>query len=467
MSGGHSAGSRRHAPEPDSSIQDGAGGIELTVEDVVLLLLRSDPRPIRGVDALAAHVLYAMTESLGHFAIAPVASGRVQAGVPRAEDVRHALEQLTHVKDVAVSGGRGNGEGGAGIAITEGGRSRINKKYGRLPARVRAEIACQRAGCVESALARATGGKEFAHPRELLGRLPAGGGPERGRGDAGRTGPACPRSGPAGVSAWTEAHLRYSRQNIERSRRLFDEGDLRYALFSANEGLELCAKAYMLHYNIIDEAKDAKHFPYPAVVEDMMRITELNIRRDPPHKKKLEQVLCLLSDLEKAFSEAMDKDLKTTVWKLSLNMPLRKEEIKQVDILWQKFSSWGEKMVRLQGGQKLPYAETCEKHRRNGQDACLATVIGPDEIEKARKKSSKLLDSARRKNRHQSTTVDTKQIVAIVDIIMCVYVIVRSFVHQQTSRYPTQIDGVDSEELYTKHKDDVESLLEAEYICRL
>ena len=51
------------------------------------------------------------------------------------------------------------------------------------------------------------------------------------------------------------------------------------------------------------------------------------------------------------------------------------------------------------------------------------------------------------------------RIFALVELIIHMDVIARSFPHQQIARYPTLIDGVDSKALYTAHNDDVKNLL--------
>ena len=81
-----------------------------------------------------------------------------------------------------------------------------------------------------------------------------------------------------------EEYLQYAQENIKTSRILFKEGYLRYAIFSANEGLELLAKAHMLRYKIIDKAITAKHFPYPAAITAMIKVTKSNIRKNRPTK---------------------------------------------------------------------------------------------------------------------------------------------------------------------------------------
>jgi len=114
-----------------------------------------------------------------------------------------------------------------------------------------------------------------------------------------------PPKGSAGGPVDVEAYLQYAQENIETSRMLLEKGNLRYAVFLANEGLELFVKAHMLRYKIIDRAITAKHFPYPAAVKEMAKITKSNIGKKPPNIKQLEQVLDPLHTLEEVF----DRDL--------------------------------------------------------------------------------------------------------------------------------------------------------------
>ena len=164
--------------ETDKAILRGAGGgISLTTEDVVLILLRADPRPIRGTDGLAAQVFLAVTGPLARSGVEPVAFRRGRAGRPRSDHVEHALEQLAFTGNVAVSGGRTRA--GAAVRITPRGRSRIAGKYGRLPAAARSALARKRAEWSGPAPACRMEGGTYVHNRELLERLAAGPGPDR------------------------------------------------------------------------------------------------------------------------------------------------------------------------------------------------------------------------------------------------------------------------------------------------
>ena len=161
----------------DKAILRGAGGgISLTTEDVVLLLLRADPRPIRGADGLAAQVFLAVTGPLARSGVEPVAFRRGRAGRPRSDHVEHALEQLAFTGNVAVSGGRTRA---GGVTITPKGRSRIAGKYGRLPAAARSALARKRAEWSGPAPACRMEGVFYVHNCELLERLAAGPGPGR------------------------------------------------------------------------------------------------------------------------------------------------------------------------------------------------------------------------------------------------------------------------------------------------
>ena len=155
-----------------------------------------------------------------------------------------------------------------------------------------------------------------------------------------------PPKGPAGDPVEIDTYLQYAQENIERSRMLLEKGDLRYAVFSANEGLELLAKAHMLRYKIIDRAIAAGHFPYHAAVKEMVKITKSNIEKNPPNKKQLEQSLDALQTLEEAFDIMKKKELEAPLWKLSLNIELADDEKKRVDKLNKKFLEWNEKMAR-------------------------------------------------------------------------------------------------------------------------
>lgn len=177
--GGRGPGRTLSLGEADEAVLRRAGGVRLTAEDVILLLLRADPRPVRGEGAAAELVYLAATGPLAAAGVEPIAFRRGRGGRPRSGHVRLALENLAFSGLVEIGAGRRRA--GSGIAITPRGRRRIAGKYGRLPAAARSALADARAGegpaCVME-------GDAYVHNGKLLERLAPGsqdpGGPRRG-----------------------------------------------------------------------------------------------------------------------------------------------------------------------------------------------------------------------------------------------------------------------------------------------
>lgn len=175
--GGRGPGRTLSLGEADGAILRRAGRIRLTAEDVVLLLLRADPRPVRGADALAGLAYLAVTGPLAESGAEPVAFRRGRGGRPRSDHVDRALERLAFTGNAAVSGGQARA--GAAVTITLRGRSRIAGKHKRLPAAARSALARKRAEWSGPAPACRMEGGTYVHNRELLERLAAGPGPDR------------------------------------------------------------------------------------------------------------------------------------------------------------------------------------------------------------------------------------------------------------------------------------------------
>lgn len=188
--GGGDPGGRLYTLEElDRHVIPRAGGVRLTAEDVILLLLRADPHPVRGREAFTAQVYLAVTGPLARSGVEPIAFRRGRGGRPRSAHVDLALEHLAFTKNVDISGGRGRrGDIGAEIAITAKGRGRIAGNHKGLPAAARSALARKRAEWAAAAPECRMEDAAYVHNRELLERLPApggfagGGGRRRGAG---------------------------------------------------------------------------------------------------------------------------------------------------------------------------------------------------------------------------------------------------------------------------------------------
>ena len=261
-----------------------------------------------------------------------------------------------------------------------------------------------------------------------------------------------------------EEYLQYAQENIKTSRILFKEGYLRYAIFSANEGLELLAKAHMLRYKLIDRPKAAKHFPYPAAIKSVIKIFESNIMKNPPNRKQLEDALVQLPILEEAFDMVEKKQLEMPMWKSSLNIGLSDDERARDDEFWKKIGEWNEKMKQMQGGRQHPSKQGSGKPTL-GEQAKFFEGVLEDYTKTRYRKDSRLLPLLESRGTSRAKALDTGRILALAELSLFVGVIVHSSAHQQISRYPTQIDGVDAREIYAERKDDVEKLLELIYLA--
>lgn len=200
--------------ELDRHVIPRAGGVRLTAEDVILLLLRADPHPIRGREALTAQVYLAVTGPLARSGVEPIAFRRGRGGRPRSAHVELALEHLAFTKNVEVSGGRERRGGeGAEITITAKGRGRIAGSHKSLPAAARSALARKRAEWAAAAPECRMEDAAYVHNRELLERLPAPGSRGRDRAGApakGRHGSYCRAPAPSRMQArsWKSPSVR-------------------------------------------------------------------------------------------------------------------------------------------------------------------------------------------------------------------------------------------------------------------
>lgn len=263
-------------------------------------------------------------------------------------------------------------------------------------------------------------------------------------------------SQPSEIWAW----LQYAWENIERSRILLAKGDLRYAVFSANEGLELLVKAYMLRYKLIDGAKAAGHFPYPAVVKAMKEIVASSMKKNPPDKERRERALDSLRALEGAFNMVKKGKLVVPMWKSSLNIKLDADEEKRVYGFWEKIYEWLQEMAQIQGRQPLPSRQGTDKPTPAKIAKLFVVHFETNKEKTPRFKDLPQPSQMENKTLLSSSTPNMEQMYVLTELILYIHPILSSSAHQQISRYPTLIGGVDSQKIYMEHRDDVEKLIE-------
>ena len=210
-------------PREIDEIARRAGDISLTIEDVILLVLRADPRPIEGIGRLTGGVVLALTEALGGESVEPAAFESGPDG-PRSADVERALDRLSFSNCVEVSGGGGGGgKGPPAFVIAPRGRDRISAKWDALPAGTRRALSQTRAGLGAAEPAALKKGA-YVHNRALL---------------EGGTRPAAEPGGRGGRRAAEErpapgqAEAAELQKHVDRGDRLLKEGrhDEAYAAY--------------------------------------------------------------------------------------------------------------------------------------------------------------------------------------------------------------------------------------------
>lgn len=97
------------------------------------------------------------------------------------------------------------------------------------------------------------------------------------------------------------------------------------------------------------------------------------------------------------------------------------------------------------------------------QDEFFAAVLGAFKQKAVRQKNPPPVSLPGNRQMPRSVVLDIGRTIAVAELFTHMDTIVDSFVHQQISRYPTRIDGVDSRKIYMDHRDDVKSLLRRIY----
>lgn len=133
---------RLYSPrEIDEAAGRPAVAIKFALEDVLLLLLYADPRPIEGRTRLMKEVFLALSEVIPRGEAERVDFRPHRFG-PYTERVYAAADRLAFANKVQIA--RDKNRGGFSLAITPGGRAHIGARFDSLPAPTRERLAQKR-----------------------------------------------------------------------------------------------------------------------------------------------------------------------------------------------------------------------------------------------------------------------------------------------------------------------------------
>ena len=220
--------------EIDEAILQLTVDVKLTIEEVVLLVLHADARPVEGIERLTGEILLALKGPLGGPDVEPAVFKKGPGGL-RSADVEYAVDSLSFSKGVRVSDNSGSSSGGKPGAlrfeIAPRGKARIKAKWDALPAGTRNTLAQKRAEW-DAAAPAAMKDPVYIHNEALLQAvLPDARGVRR----AAETAPAAGGAGPAALPPPPSGR----QVHMDRGDRLYGAGryDEAYAAYKTAAGL--------------------------------------------------------------------------------------------------------------------------------------------------------------------------------------------------------------------------------------
>lgn len=263
-------------------------------------------------------------------------------------------------------------------------------------------------------------------------------------------------SEPANVGAY----VKYARENMDRSRLLFQRGDLRYAVFSANEGLELCVKAYLLHYKAIANPIDAGHFPPLSIVRSLRKSSDLFGVANPGETDLVRQTASMLDEVEDLFRKLKSRKARVALWKKSLGVALEYGDQKPLRELGPLATEWSGQYPQAQAGPLQGVSSGGRVGFMSAEwGAIRAPLLALFHQKFALTGGTPMVSLLGSREIPAAEALYMGRLTALMEMLLHTTAIVNGSVHQQISRYPTQIDGVDSGEVYARHRGGVGRLL--------
>lgn len=268
-----------------------------------------------------------------------------------------------------------------------------------------------------------------------------------------------PARGLLGKPADVSVYRRYALENVGRSKFLFQRRDLRYSVFSANEGLEICVKAYLLHYKAITDPIVAGHFPHRAIIKSVRENSALFGEANPGEVDLVLQTTVYLDELEGLFSKLRSRKVRVALWKKSLGVDLGSGDQKLLSELGPLAAEWSGQGSQARTDSRQGRPDKKPIGFLSATWSKLRTPLLALFHQKFEQVGASPTISLHGSKVPVAEALYIGQLVALTDLFLHTTTIVDGFVHQQISRYPTQIDGVDSAELYAQHVDGVARLL--------
>lgn len=271
--------------------------------------------------------------------------------------------------------------------------------------------------------------------------------------------------------------VKYADENLARSDLLFKNNDLRYAVFSAHEALELYLKAYLLKYQIISKPKDAGHLAYPAIFLKLADEFKREIRNPNTNQDKNLWLSALqhLDNMKSVINDMKDFQKCIILWKNSINITLDKNEEENLQNILKKLKQSTTTQIEKVGSFVFtPQFESKMTKPNVNPDVKQIGNIMKKYYNKSRKdvnadisglgpelfSASQDFLTGKKTGLSQQVVSSILKQFAILRTMNWMPMMVYSFSHQQISRYPTQIGNSTADKLYQENKKSVEEFLQ-------
>lgn len=266
--------------------------------------------------------------------------------------------------------------------------------------------------------------------------------------------------------------------DIQRAKELYQKNDYGFAAFSAQQGMEKYLKAYLLKRNLISEPKNLGHLQYDVVIKmliDQFLLMKEDAANDVPIFGAFFDILLKSFDGYKNLIESMktSNDKKITAWKSSLKIKLNQHEEniskgldKELASVTSQAKVGVSKLMEI-----LTSIPTDVMNSLSEQDKKLFSLflsmpqlIDSDNPMKMIEEIMILIKPKLYGNSPNSMPKkDTDMIMRYFLLLWSlkwIDIVMDSYSHQEISRYPTEIDGLNSVDLYQKNKDALLELIQ-------
>jgi len=271
--------------------------------------------------------------------------------------------------------------------------------------------------------------------------------------------------------------------DIHRADKLFNEGDFGFAAYCAQQGLEKYLKAYLLKCNLIGDVQILGHLQYHQIMSEVVKELERQKKLEKSNSafyKMLDATAKFFLDLKEIFEIIKEPTKKILVWKSSLGIELNKNEQRIDKGLGLKLEKIKQEYLLSFQNLLIPALSDINVDRLASIDPAniqkflsifqkaLQEVVNPTQ---SMEQNFQLLDEmilfakpffyGSGPNSLSKTDTDfISKLYLLIRTWLWIETVIESFPHEEIGRYPTDINGMNSELLYKEKKENLLRLIQ-------